>query len=98
MKIFAVTYLYETASSELRAQRLAGHRAWLQEMEAQHRILGAGIFSDTSGSMLVVEAASAEEIEHALTRDPFVKTPGIAQVQVKEWTPTWGLLANPISS
>ncbi|MCG2624117.1 YciI family protein [Arthrobacter sp. I2-34] len=93
MAVFAVTYSYEPEAAATRADLFAEHRTWLSHIDAEDRLLGAGVFADKSGSLLVFRADSSEALEHDLNEDPFAQAGAIAVTDVREWTPNWGVLA-----
>lgn len=94
MPIFAVTYSYDPALAERRTELLSEHRAWLRTFDDDDRILGAGIFPDGSGSLLVLTAASLDDMRRGLAEDPFAVAGLVTQVDVREWSPNWGVLAD----
>ncbi len=49
----------------------AAHLQWLDEWARQGRIILAGPITDGTGSLIVVEAASLEEVEAFTREDPY---------------------------
>ena len=93
MSIFAVRYSYGPGGAHRRAELLQEHRAWLKTSNDEGRVLGAGIFPDTSGALLVFEAESIDAMHRDLAADPFAKAGAILETDVREWAPNWGVLA-----
>ncbi|WP_164737292.1 YciI family protein [Georgenia sp. SYP-B2076] len=85
-----MTYSYGPEKAETRAELLDQHRGWLRRFDEEGRILGAGVFADKSGALLVLSAASLEEMEDELAKDPFAEAGAIHGTVVTEWTPNWG--------
>jgi uncharacterized protein len=94
MAVFAVTYSYGPEAAATRTDLLAEHRAWLSNIDAENRLLGAGVFADKSGALLVFRADSSEALHYDLNDDPFAQAGAIAATEVREWTPSWGVLAH----
>jgi uncharacterized protein len=93
MAVFAVTYSYGSGTAATRVDLLAEHRAWLSDIDAEDRLLGAGVFADKSGALLVFRADSSEALDRDLNNDPFARAGAIAVIDVREWAPTWGVLS-----
>jgi uncharacterized protein len=94
---FAVTYSYGPEAADRRAELLPEHRAWLKTIDDEGRVLGAGIFPDKSGALLVFEAESLDAIQRDLEADPFARAGAIVKTDIKEWAPNWGVLSRSIS-
>jgi uncharacterized protein YciI len=93
MAVFTVTNSYGPEAAATRAGLLAEHRAWLKRIDAEDRLLAAGVFADKSGSLLVFRADSSEALQRDLNEDPFAQAGAITATDVREWTPNWGVLA-----
>jgi uncharacterized protein YciI len=66
---------------------LAAHLAYLEELRARNRLLGAGSYDDRSGGLLFVEVVGLEEALEIAQRDPLVEA-GVESYQVRGWTQT----------
>ncbi len=61
------------------------HAAFMDRLFAQGMILLGGPFADTSGALVIVEAASEQEVADVFARDPFVINGIFALRALKEW-------------
>ena len=72
--LFAVIFRDKPGQGELRAQLLAAHIAWLDEVRDIVRV-GGSLRTEPGtvpiGGLWIVEAASKEEIETLMRGDPF---------------------------
>ncbi len=68
---------------EKRPQTRPAHLAYLEPMSRAGKIFLAGPFTDGSGSLIVVEADSREEVWALVARDPYVTNGIFNRVEVK---------------
>ena len=69
-----------------RLEARPAHRARLQQLHAEGRLVMAGPWADDSGAALVFDADSAG-MEQILADDPYYTTPGVEVVSVRSWSP-----------
>jgi uncharacterized protein YciI len=88
--IFAVDYVYDPAAADRRGELLEQHREWLRGIDHESRLVGAGVYPDGSGALLIIvnpdEAATRAELAH----EPFARAALAERIAVREWRPTWG--------
>ena len=95
MPIFAVHYDYGDDTSAARDQHRPAHRAFLDTLTGPVALSASGPYAhNPAGALLIIEAASAAEIETALDADPFYVEGLIADRRVREWTQVKGPWAN----
>jgi len=58
-------------------------------MKAEGKLLASGPFVPRTGGMLLLSAASRDEVDMMLCEDPFLDR-AIATYEVREWAPTLG--------
>ncbi|MBM0233945.1 hypothetical protein JNW91_20070 [Micromonospora sp. STR1_7] len=63
------------------------HRERLQALHQEGRLVMAGPFSDDSGALLVFDVPDAEALAAIVAEDPYYRTPGVAVVGQREWSP-----------
>ena len=68
---------------------LPAHLAYLQELKARGALLLSGPFTDRTGGMVLVEAASREEAEAIVQADPLVAN-RVDSYELREWLITEG--------
>lgn len=91
MPIFAVHYDYRDDSSSARDQHRPAHRAFLDTLTGPVTLVASGPYTqDPPGALLIVQAASAPDIETALDADPFHVQGLIGGRRVREWTQVKG--------
>ncbi len=91
MPIFAVHYNYRSDSSAARDQHRPAHRAFLDTLTGPVKLVASGPYAqDPPGALLIIDAASAADIETALDADPFFVEGLIERRQVREWTQVKG--------
>lgn len=91
MSIYAVTYTYRDLP-DLRAGALAEHRAFLADLGAAGRLLGAGAYTaGDPGALLVFRTGTRDELDTLLASDPFARVGLISATDVREW----GLMLGP---
>lgn len=84
MAKFAVILTYSDDNEKRQAVR-PSHRDYLRGLVEQGRLLHAGPFADDSGSLIVYEATSADEVQAILNDDPFSKEGIITDSVIREW-------------
>ena len=84
MAKFAVILTYSDANEKRQAVR-PSHRDYLRGLVDQGKLLHAGPFADDSGSLIVYEAGSADEVQAILNDDPFSKEGIITDSVIREW-------------
>ncbi|MHA7280976.1 YciI family protein [Arthrobacter sp. MDT2-2] len=90
MSIFAVEYVYSPDQNDLRAEHRPAHRAWLQGLVEQGRVLASGPFSDGTGALLVFSAETEADLNQLVSQDPFAVVGAIAAVKTIGWNPVVG--------
>ena len=91
MPIFAVHYYYSDDSVSARDQHRPAHRAFLDTLTGPVALRASGPYvQDPAGALLILEASSATDVEHALDADPFHVQGLIGRRQVREWTQVKG--------
>ena len=94
MSIFAVEYVYDADSSELRNEHRPAHREWLQRLADEGRVLSAGAFEDGAGALLLVAAADEAGLHELLKEDPFATVGAISGMKTTAWKPAIGAFAD----
>jgi uncharacterized protein len=84
MAKFAVILTYSSDNEKRQAVR-PSHRDYLRSLADQGKLLHAGPFADDSGSLIVYEAASSDEVQAILNDDPFTKEGIITDSVIREW-------------
>ena len=90
MQVYTIQYTYAPASADRRAELLEQHRTWLTGIEEDSRLLGAGVYADGDGALLIIVSQDEAAVSAELARDPFVDAGLITNADVRLWTPTWG--------
>lgn len=93
MPVYAITYAYGPEDAPTRSALLLPHRDWLGALEEQDRLLGAGVYADASGALLIITAESRKALNRVLADDPFSGAGAILSTTVHEWAPARGTLA-----
>jgi uncharacterized protein len=76
------TYIPDPAA----VQRLRPtHRAYMDELTAQGRLIAGGPFIDGTGALFVYEAPSLEAAQAIVTADPYTIGGAFASTGVKVW-------------
>jgi len=70
-------------SKEKRPQHRPAHLAHLEQLEQQGRLPLAGPFTDGSGSLIIVEAATVEEAWKLVASDPYIANGVFESVEVR---------------
>lgn len=70
-------------AKEKRPQHRPAHLAHLDPLAQQGKIILAGPFTDGSGSLIVIDAASREAVWELVARDPYVTNGVFNRVEVK---------------
>ena len=61
------------------------HAAFMDRLFEQGMVILGGPFADTSGALVIVEAATEQEVADMFARDPFVINGIFALRALKEW-------------
>ncbi len=94
MSIFAVEYVYEAGSAELRDQHRPDHRQWLQQLADEGRVLSAGAFVDGAGALLLMVADDEAGLLELLKQDPFAVAGAISGMKTTAWKPAIGAFSD----
>lgn len=92
--LFAVEYVYDqTRTEDLDALR-PEHRAFLQGLHDDGRLVAAGRWQDAAapGALLLVEAEDHDLALRTLDEDPFHRAQLITQRTARAWQPAIGSL------
>ena len=84
MAKFAVILTYSDDNEKRQAVR-PSHRDYLRGQGDKGALLHAGPFADDSGSLMIYEAGSADEVQAILNNDPFMKEGIITDAVIREW-------------
>ena len=71
MTVFAVEYVYDADSSEVRDASRPAHRAWTAELAREGALLASGPYGDGAGALLIFKAADEAALNELLRQDPF---------------------------
>lgn len=82
-----------THEPERIAQTRPAHRAYLQDLLRQDRLVLAGPFADGSGALFIYDAPNEDEAAKLAANDPFSKASLFKKVVMKPWTPVF---SNPL--
>ncbi|MDT0327571.1 YciI family protein [Nocardiopsis lambiniae] len=95
MAVYAITYVYAENSDAARDEHRPAHREYLGGLTEQGINLCSGPFGaqDAPGALLLFRADSAEEVLALTEKDPFRLEGVVTDVQVREWIPVLGPLA-----
>ncbi len=91
MSIFAVEYVYDPDQEGLRAEHRPEHRAWLEGLVEQGRVLASGPFADGSGALLVFSSETESHLNELVGQDPFAREGVISAVKTTAWNPVIGV-------
>jgi uncharacterized protein YciI len=76
------TYIPDPAT----VQRLRPtHRAYMDELTAQGRLIAGGPFIDGTGAMFIYDAPSLEAAEAIVAADPYTTGGAFARTELKVW-------------
>lgn len=70
-------------------QDLRGHGEYMQSLLDDGRLMHGGPFSDSSGGMAIVRAASMEEAQRMVDNDPAVQS-GVFSASLRPWQMVFG--------
>lgn len=94
MPTFATTYTYAADSDAARDEVRPSHRAFLQQMTEQGRLLVSGPYvGEPAAALLVYAGETADEVRDLVAGDPFVTAGLVDEITVREWTTVSGRLA-----
>ncbi|WP_420880869.1 YciI family protein [Rhodococcus sp. (in: high G+C Gram-positive bacteria)] len=91
MPLFAVQYTYAHEKSAERDDHRTDHRAWLADLVRRGIVHSSGPFADGGGALMMVEAATAADVEALFDQDPFAKRSLVENRVVREWIPVFGV-------
>lgn len=97
MNAYAVFYTYAAEHADERKRLLEDHRAWLRDFDDSDRVIGAGIYPDGTGALLIFLAEDRTTFEQELRKDPFANAGLVESVLVRHWTPNWGPVAEVVA-
>jgi uncharacterized protein YciI len=83
---FAVIFQYTSDKELIQAHRPA-HREYLMSLRERGQLAVAGPFTDDGGSLIVYEAASADDVERILEYDPFAINGIFVGRTIRPWNP-----------
>lgn len=97
MPYFATTYRYVADSADARDVARPAHRAYLDDLTTEGKVLLSGPHVGTEPSaLLVFQADSAADVRTLTDQDPFVLEGLVAEITVLEWEPVSGRLASQV--
>lgn len=91
MPLFVVQYTYAHEKSAQRDDHRTDHRAWLADLVRRGIVRSSGPFADGGGALMMVEAATAEDVTALFDQDPFAKRDLVEDRVVREWIPVFGV-------
>lgn len=91
MPLFAVQYTYAHEKSAQRDDHRTDHRAWLADLVRRGIVHSSGPYTDGSGALMMVEAATADDVRELFDRDPFARRGLVEDRTIREWTPVFGV-------
>jgi uncharacterized protein len=94
MTVFAVEYVYDAESADVRAASRPSHREWTAGLAEEGVLLASGPYGDGAGALLIFEAADENALNDILKQDPFAAAGVISGTRTTEWAPVTGLLAD----
>ena len=94
MAIFALQYRYSSDIAARDTHRPA-HREFVR---AQENVLLSGPVTDPDGALILVYAASADEVAQQFNADPFYVEKVVAERTVRHYAPNTGALTSAIPS
>jgi uncharacterized protein YciI len=93
MTVFAVEYVYDAESGQVRDAHRPAHREWLTALAGEGVLLTSGPYSDGAGALLIFKAADDAALSDLLQQDPFAAAQVISAIRITEWNPIIGLLS-----
>lgn len=91
MPLFVVQYTYAHEKSAQRDDHRTDHRAWLADLVRRGIVRSSGPFADGGGALMMVEAATADDVNALFDQDPFAKRDLVEDRVVREWVPVFGV-------
>jgi uncharacterized protein len=89
MALFALEWCFPPDREKRLAVR-PEHRAFLEQLGVQGRLVAAGPWADDTGALILLTADSRDEVTELLATDPYV-TEGVGgELRVREWKPFLG--------
>lgn len=90
-KTFAVTYHYVADILEKRTPHRAAHQERLRQAEGEGLLLAGGAFADpVDGALLIMRAASPDEVRAWADQDPYSEAGLITGVTIREMNLAFG--------
>ena len=93
MTVFAVEYRYDESSAAHRDEVRPSHRAWVDGVADEGRILASGPYEDGTGALILFKVEDATTLEGLLEQDPFAVAGLISSTRATAWNPVSGPLA-----
>lgn len=93
MSIYAVEYVYDADSAQIRDEHRPAHREWLAGLLEEGRVLASGPFKDGAGALLIFTAEDEVDLSSLLMKDPFAAVGAISGMKTTEWQPVIGPFA-----
>lgn len=93
MTVFAVEYVYDAESSEVRDAARPAHREWTAGLAREGTLLASGPYADGAGALLIFKATDEQALNEVLKQDPFAAAGAISGNRTTAWAPVSGLLA-----
>lgn len=83
---FVVIYSIEAAwkGKPLSAMPFAAHSEYVEKLAEEKKLLVGGPFSDLTGAILIIQAASESEAKEIAHNDPLVKQ-GVVRAEIRGW-------------
>jgi len=70
-----------------RAEGRPAHRARLTDLHAQGIVKMAGPLANDAGAVIVFDVPDRVTLDHLLDADPYLSTPGVTIVAIRQWSP-----------
>jgi uncharacterized protein len=80
---FATVFRYE--NKDKIADVRPAHREYLAKLHSEGKLYAAGPFTDDSGSLIVYEAETEQEVRELIEADPFHEAEIFASCAIKPW-------------
>jgi hypothetical protein len=85
MSRFVVQLTFTEHGRRLEAR--PAHRAYLQDLLAQGKLVTSGPWADDSGALLIYEVADEQEMRAIIAADPYTEAGVVEVTLLREWTP-----------
>ena len=93
MTVFAVEYVFDAESAEIRDATRPSHREWTAALAQEGTLLASGPYTDGAGALLLFKAADEQALNELLKQDPYAGTGAVSGTRTMAWAPVTGLLA-----